>query len=158
MTKFQRFTLALLRIGLGVIYLYAGITKLVDPSWSAAGYIKNAKTFATFYMWLATPEVLPVVNFLNTWGLMLVGLSLVVGLFVRLSSFFGIMLMVLYYFPILAFPYVGAHSWLVDEHITYSLLLLLFIATAAGRYYGLDAWCAGLPICRRSPRLRRLFG
>ena len=29
-----------LRVSLGILFFYAGITKVIDLSWSAAGYIK----------------------------------------------------------------------------------------------------------------------
>ena len=46
--------------------------------------------------------------------------------------------MALYYLPILNFPYVGDHSFLVDEHVIYALALWLLIKTDAGKYKGMD--------------------
>lgn len=140
MTKFQKLSIFILRLSLGFLMFYAGITKVVDSSWSAAGYIKGAKAFSPFYNFLLSPSVLPVIDFLNEWGLTLLGISLIFGVFVRLSSMLGIVLMVLYYLPILKFPYVGDHSYLVDEHIIYSASLLLLMAFNAGRIFGFDGW------------------
>ena len=140
MTQFQKISLFLLRISLGWLMFYAGITKVLDPSWSAAGYLAGAKTFAGFYNWLLQPNILPAVNLLNEWGLTLLGVSLILGLFVRLSSVLGMTLMFLYYLPILQFPYPNPHSYIVDEHIIYILVLLFFIASKAGRAFGLDGW------------------
>ena len=53
------------RVAVGWIMLYAGLTKLVNPNWSAAGYLGNAKTFAGFYNWFLQPGVLPFTNFFN---------------------------------------------------------------------------------------------
>jgi len=80
------------------------------------------------------------------------------GIFVRLSSKLGAILMLLYYIPILKFPYVGTHSFLVDEHIIYVFLLLLLGELKAGRYWGLEKWCSNLPICSKYPKLRELLG
>lgn len=135
----QRIMLFALRLAMGWMMLYAGITKVLNPAWSAAGYLNGAKTFAGLYQWLLNPSVLPVVNFVNEWGLTLLGVSLIVGIFVRLTSALGAVLMLLYYFPVLAFPYAGEHSYIVDEHIIYALVLLLFVATRAGRIWGFDA-------------------
>lgn len=140
MTKFQKLSLLILRLSLGFLMFYAGITKILNPSWSAAGYLKGAKAFIPFYNFLLSPSVLPVINFINEWGLTLLGISLIAGVFVRLSSSLGIILMILYYLPILNFPYVGEHSYLVDEHIIYSSALLLLIAFNAGRIFGFDGW------------------
>lgn len=138
MTKLQRLSLLILRLSLGFLMFYAGITKIMNPSWSAAGYLKGAKAFSPFYDFLLTPSVLPVINLINEWGLTLLGISLILGIFVRLSSLLGIVLMILYYLPILNFPYVGEHSYLVDEHIIYSASLLLFMAFNAGKIFGID--------------------
>lgn len=158
MTKFQKFSLATLRITLGWMFFYAGITKILDPGWSAAGYLQGAKTFPGFYNLFLGPQVLPVVNFLNEWGLTLIGISFLLGVFVRLSSFFGAALMLLYYFPILDFPYPDAHSFLVDSHIIYASAVLLLGALRAGRVFGLENWCSNLPLCHRWYEARSWLG
>lgn len=140
MTTKQKLSLVLLRITLGWLMFYAGITKVLDPAWSAAGYIKGAHTFVGFYQWLLTPGILPIVNFLNAWGLTLLGVSLIVGIFVRLSSVLGAILMLLYYLAALKFPYPNEHAYLVDEHIIYILVLCVFFCMRAGRVWGIDSW------------------
>lgn len=142
---------------MGWVFLYAGIVKVLDPGWSAAGYLLNAKTFSGFYAWFAGPSILPAVNAINEWSLVLLGVSLLLGLFVRVSSVLGIVLMTLYYLPVLDFPYVG-HYLLIDDHIVFILILALLIQTRAGRILGLENWCSRLPICSRVPALRRLLG
>ena len=158
MSRFQKFSLVTLRLSMGWLMFYAGITKVLDPDWSAAGYLKGAKLFVGFYQWLLSPQVLPVINFINEWGLTLLGVSLILGVFVRLSSLFGAVLMLLYYLPILDFPYPNPHSFLVDEHIIYIFVLLLFASLKAGRVWGLENWCSNLPICSKFPRLREWLG
>lgn len=148
----------LLRISLGILFFYAGITKVVNPNWSAAGYLKGAKTLPELYNFFLQPSVLPVVNFVNEWGLTLLGVSLLLGIFVRLSSKLGVLLMLLYYIPILEFPYIGTHSFLVDEHIIYIFSLLVVGSAKAGRFLGLEKWCSSLPICSKYPKLRDLLG
>ena len=143
---------------MGWLFLYAGLTKLANPNWSAAGYLGNAKTFVGFYNWFLQPEILSSTNFINEWGLTLLGVSLITGALVRYSGYLGALLMLLYYFPILTFPYIAPHSFLVDEHIIFSLVLFLFAALKAGRRMGLDGWCAGLPICSKFPKVREILG
>ncbi|MBI2676503.1 MAG: DoxX family protein [Candidatus Yanofskybacteria bacterium] len=158
MTKFQKIFLFLLRLAMGWLMFYAGITKIINPSWSAEGYLKSAKTFAGLFNWFASPEILPVTNWLNEWGLTILGISLILGIFVRLTSIYGVVLMLLYYFPVLDFPYAGEHSFIIDEHIIYALVLLFFAAIRAGRVWGLENRCARLPICSKFPRLRNWLG
>lgn len=158
MTTYQQWSLFILRVATGWLMFYAGITKLLDPSWSAAGYLKSAKTFVGLYTWLSSPGMLPFINFINEWGLTLLGVSLILGLFVRLSAPLGALLMLLYYFPVLTFPTIGEHSYIVDEHLIYAAALLVLAAYRAGRVWGMERWCAGLPICRRLPKIRALLG
>src|SRR3989338_5411400 len=158
MTQYQKLFLALLRLSMGWLLFYAGITKVLDPTWSAAGYLKGAITFTGFYQWLASPQILPIINFINEWGLTLVGITLVLGVFVRLSAGLGAIMVILYYFQVLNFPNVGDHSYLIDEHIIYAVVLLLLGSFRAGRVWGLENWCSNLPICSKYPSLRKLLG
>src|SRR5688572_4152902 len=145
--------LAALRIALGWLFFYAGITKVLDSDWSAKGYLLGAKTFSGFYAWLASDGILPLIDFVNKWGLTLLGVSLILGVAVRLFSLFGAALMLLYWLPVLDFPRVG-HGYLVDDHVVYALVLLFFAAAKAGRWYGLEERCAKLPFCAKYPKLR----
>src|SRR3989344_8810091 len=116
----HKFLLTLLRVSLGWLFFYSGITKVLNPTWSAEGYIKGAQTFTATYQLFLQPQILPIVNILNEWGLTLLGVSLVLGVFVRVSSLLGAALMLLYYFAILQFPYPNPHAYIVDEHIIYA--------------------------------------
>ena len=133
----------LLRISLGWLFFYSGITKVFDPSWSVQSYIEGAKSFTFFYQWLAGSDILPLVDILNKWGQTFLGLSLIFGLFVRLASYLGIVLMLLYYLVILDFPYPNKNSFLVDQHVIYSIALLILSAFQAGRYFGFDGMVQG---------------
>ena len=132
---FKKISLFLLRIGMGVLFFWSGWIKIIDANWSAADYIASSKTFIDFYTWLLQPNILPIVNFLNEWGLTLIGAALILGVFVRLASFFGIIVMILYYLP----SYPTDHG-LVDEHIIYSLVFLVFTAFGAGKILTLNNW------------------
>lgn len=128
----------LLRLALGWLFLYAGITKVTNPEWTAKGFLENAKTFPEFYVWLASPNILPVVDFLNQWGLTLIGIVLILGILVRFSSYLGALMMLLYYFPHLAFPYIGEHSFIVDEHIIYALAFLALASMSSNHIWSLS--------------------
>jgi len=157
MNKLQRASLFLLRVSLGVMFFYAGITKVLNPAWSAEGYLKGAKAFDWFYAWLASGSVLPIINFVNEWGLTLLGVSLMLGIFVRLSSKLGAILMLLYYLP-LGFPYPNAHAFIVDEHVIYIFALLVLANFGAGKIWGFGNKCANLPVCKKFPRLHSWMG
>jgi thiosulfate dehydrogenase [quinone] large subunit len=97
MSKFQSYTLFALRITLGWLFFYAGWSKIVNPAWSAAGYLNASTTFTGFYQWLASPSILPVTNFLNEWGLTMIGLGLILGVFTRIATYAGMLLLAFYY-------------------------------------------------------------
>lgn len=157
MNRFQKLTLIALRLTLGWLFFYAGITKVLESSWSAAEYLNNAKAFTGFYGWLASPGILPVTSFVNEWGLTLLGVSLILGVGVRLASYLGAAMMILYWLP-LGLPHPNEHAYVVDDHVIYAAGLLVLAAMRAGRTFGLENWCSRLPICSRYPKLRRLVG
>lgn len=126
-----KLSLTALRVGLGWLFFYAGIIKVLDPAWSAAPYLARAQTFPEFFLRLASPENIGWVNFVNEWALVLIGFALLVGVEVRLASLLGGILMFLYWLPVLNFPLIGEHSFIIDEHIIY--LLALGVLWAAHR-------------------------
>ena len=157
-SRFQKVSLLLLRLSLGWLFFYSGLTKILDPDWTSAGYLAGAKTFTGFYTWLSSPDIIIVTNFLNEWGQLLIGIALILGIFTRFASIMGVLLMALYYLPILNFPYPNAHAFIVDEHVIYAFALLVLASFRAGRTFGLENWCAKLPICSRFPRLSNWLG
>lgn len=137
----QKIILFALRLSLGWIFLYSGVTKIMDPGWSAEGYLKTAQTLPSLFHWFANPQNIVWVNFLNQWGQTLVGLALVSGVFIRIAASSGILLMILYYLPTLNFPYAGrgTSSFIVDQHFIFILVFFLLWAFDAGRYWGLKS-------------------
>lgn len=139
MKKTTKFFLVALRVVLGGVFFYAGISKVLDPEWSAEGFLKGADFLSGFFSWLALPSNIVWVDFLNQWGLTLIGVSLIIGLLVRYSSIFGMLMMALYYIPELStFPYIGEHSYIVDDHIVYIMAFGVLMSMCAGNYFGLD--------------------
>ena len=136
----KKLSMFMLRVATGWLMLYAGITKILDPEWSATGYLQYAKTFPDFFQWFLQPDILPITNFINEWGLTLLGVSLILGAAVRFSSVLGLLLMLLYYLPVLEFPYIAPYYYLIDDHIIYALVLGVLAAFQAGRVWGLDSF------------------
>jgi len=98
--------LTIIRAAIGWHFLYEGFSKLFMENWTAQSYLANATGFLSgFYHWLASGESLvQVVDFLNVYGLILIGLALFLGLFIRIASAGGVLLLLLYYF---AYPPFG---------------------------------------------------
>src|SRR5262249_9387522 len=70
--------------------------QVFNPKFSAATFLSHTKTFHDVYAVLATPAADPVLTFLVSYGHLLIGLSLLVGLMVRVSAAFGVALLVMY--------------------------------------------------------------
>ena len=128
--------IVLLRIAIGWHFLYEGLTKLLDPAWTAAGYLRSSQwLLADTFRWMAeTPPVLTWVNLLNVWGLMLIGIALMLGIFTRAASLAGILLLALYY--VAHPPLVGVEqaiaegSYLIVNKNVVEMIALLVLAIA----------------------------
>jgi thiosulfate dehydrogenase [quinone] large subunit len=145
-TRLQMFALALLRILIGWHFLYEGVAKLMKPTWSASGFLLQARgPFSGLFHWMAnSPEVLRYVNLLNIWGLILIGAGLMLGCLTRTASGAGLLLILLYYFcnP----PFVGyfyslpseGNYLIINKNLVEAAALLVTLALCSGRFYGVD--------------------
>ncbi len=115
---------------------FAGFEKVLDPAWTAKGFLLGAKTFPDFYVWFALPANTWWVDPLNAWGILLVGVALLLGLGVRLASLCGAALMTLYYFPQITFPYVP-HGYIVDDHIIYAAAFIFLALLPHKEHFGI---------------------
>jgi thiosulfate dehydrogenase [quinone] large subunit len=148
---FQLTALVALRILVGWHFLYEGFAKLTNPYWTSAGYLQASQgPFAGLFEALsAHPAVLGVVDHLNQWGLLLIGLALIVGSLTRLAAVAGIALLSLYYLA--APPLPGLESMIPTEG-SYLLVnkvlveigaLLVLLAFPTSHLIGLDHLFAG---------------
>ena len=124
-----------LRLLLGWFMFFAGIEKVLDPSWTAQGFLLSAKTFPALYSWFAEPMNLWWSDPLNAWGITLVGVALLLGIAVRPAAWFGAVLMILYYFPHNVFPSVP-HGFIVEEHIIYAAAFILVALLPSAQQFG----------------------
>lgn len=152
-----RVTMFLLRIGIGWVFFYAGWSKVVTfftaaKDWTAAGYLTHLPgPFADFFSGMAGNAL---VGNLNAYGLLLVGIALIFGVLVRWAAFWGIAIMLLYFFS--GFP--PEHAFVIDDHIIYSLVLLVLAAVGAGRVWGLDEAIENSGFVKSNPWLLKLLG
>ena len=96
------YLLVLLRVAIGWHFLYEGLSKLLTPGWSAEGYLLSSTGFlsSTFRALAMDESALAIVNFLNIWGLILIGLGLFLGFMTKWVQFGGIFLLAMYYLAI----------------------------------------------------------
>ena len=139
----SRTLILLLRLALAWVFLYAASHQVLVANFSIAGFLNSTKTFHGLFAPFTAPGVVGIVSFLVAYGHLLIGLSLLSGLFIRVSAVFGIGLMLVYWMAHMDFPYISdTNNLLVDEHIVFALVLGLLIAKHAGHIVGLDGWLA----------------
>jgi thiosulfate dehydrogenase [quinone] large subunit len=148
MTTSQKLSLVALRLAIGWHFLYEGIAKLANPNWTSAGFLLDSGGFLKqFFIFLASdPGVLKVVDLMNIWGLILIGLGLILGLFTRTAIISGITLLVFYYLshpPFVGLKYAvpSDGSYLVvNKMVVESLALAVLLAFPTWKDWGLDRW------------------
>ena len=138
--------ITVLRVFVGWHFLYEGLTKLNSAGWSAAGYMKQARgPFAEFFRWVAAnPNMLDHANTVTMWGLTIVGVLLILGLFTRLASLGGIGFILLFYLcnpPFIGYfysiPSEGSYL-IVNKNLVEVCALAVIYFTGSGRFAGLD--------------------
>jgi thiosulfate dehydrogenase [quinone] large subunit len=138
--------ITLLRIVVGWHFLYEGIAKMTAASWSAAGYMRVSRgPFSPFFHWIAgNPQLLDTVNRVTMYGLAIVGVLLIVGLFTRLAAIGGIAFVLLFYLcnpPFVGYfysiPSEGSYL-IVNKNLVEVGALAVIGLTRSGLFAGLD--------------------
>jgi thiosulfate dehydrogenase [quinone] large subunit len=146
LSRAQMAAVVVLRVLIGWHFLYEGLSKLTNPSWSAAGYLSQARgpLAGLFRGMAADPGVLANVNLLNRWGLTAIGLGLVLGCFTRLASASGLLVILLFYMcnpPFVGYfysiPTEGSYM-IVNKNLVEAAALAVVFVTGSGRAAGLD--------------------
>jgi thiosulfate dehydrogenase [quinone] large subunit len=150
----QQFGLVLLRTLVGWHFLYEGVFKLWRPAWtrdgtllapwSSAGYLRaaNGPLAGVFHRLAASPS-LPTIDHLLAIGLVLVGLSLMLGLFTQAGCVGALTLLAMFYLS--SIPTRGLHDpgnegayLIVNKNLVEAAAVLAVLAFRTGRIAGLD--------------------
>tara|TARA_R110002050_G_scaffold300778_2_gene472572 strand:+ start:13778 stop:14293 length:516 start_codon:yes stop_codon:yes gene_type:complete len=149
-TNLQLTTLVLLRLLIGWHLLYEGISKLVNPGWSSIGFLRESQWILSgFAKWIASnSSVLSAVDFLNTWGLIAIGIGLILGLLTRTAAIAGTLLLLMYYFnnaPIIGIEYsipAEGNNLIVSKTLIEAVALMAIVVFPTSSIIGLDALIA----------------
>ena len=138
----------ILRLYAGWEWLKAGWEKVINPAWVGAqagtalsGFLKNAESLATgahpavqsWYAWFIEHVVMPNVtvwSYVVSFGELLVGVALILGIFTGIAAFFG---------GFMNANYLLAGS-VSTNPILYTLAILLLLAWKTAGWWGLDRW------------------
>lgn len=161
-------TIALSRLALGFIFLWAFldkliglgyttcldaktgvVTKLCKSAWleggsPTSGFLKNAVSgpFEGVFNSLAG---LALIDWLFMLGLCLIGLSLILGIGIKVATTSGVVLMLLMWLSMLP----PQNNPALDEHIIYGLLLVIICLSNNQQVWGLGRWWGKQNIVRR---------
>jgi len=152
---------AILRLAMGWIFLWAfadklwglGFATVAEKAWLSGasptlGFLKfgTIGPLASFYQGLAGQAW---VDWLYMAGLALMGISLILGIGVKIASSAGVLFMLLLYgavFPIENNPFL-------DEHLVYALVLIGLAGSQSGQTLGLGKWWWNTALVKKFPIL-----
>lgn len=157
------------RIVVGVIFLWAGLAKILGSSeaFDASGFLSFAtggtlgwpfvaagaegpfNPTQSIWTGLAGNETaMSIINILVPYGQIGIGVGLILGLLTRFSAAMGTLMMLFFFLAAWEFEH-----GIVNQHLTYAVVTFGLGLIGAGNYYGLDASIGQ----NFSPTLRRWF-
>ncbi len=150
-----------LRVGLGMIFLWAffdkvfglGFSTAPDKSWlngvsPTVGFLKfgTKGPFAEFFRGIAGN---PAVDLLFMAGLLLIGAALLLGIGMKIAGYSGALMLVLMWLAVLP----PEHHPFLDDHIIYAIALCGLAHTKAGQWFGLGGRWANTSLVKKFPFL-----
>lgn len=149
--------IGLLRISIGFIFLWAFFDKLFglgfatawDKSWLAGssptfGFLKFG-TYGPFKPLFESLAGNLVVDYIFMFGLLGVGLALVLGIARKITALSGTLLLFLMWLALLP----PKNNPILDEHIIYILALQLLLQLRSGEVFGLANWWENTPLVKK---------
>ena len=147
--------IAVLRVGVGIIFLWAGLEKILAPEpFDASGFLQFGTAGSlgwpfvtgevaegtvfnpTHDFWVALSEnesAMALINVLVPYGQLGIGVGLILGLLTRFSSAMGTLMMLFFFVAAWDFEF-----GIVNQHLTYALVTAFLGLIGAGNWYGLD--------------------
>ncbi len=157
----QKYIWAILRISMGWIFLWAFLDKLLglgfstspQNSWIAGGsptygFLSNTKGVLSPFFQSLSNSVL--IEWLFMLGLLFVGLTLILGVLVKLGSYSGALMMFLIWLSVIP----PTSNPFLDSHIIYILVLIGISLSDAGKVFGFGKFWASLRFIKKHPILK----
>ena len=146
--QFQFYGLVTLRFLIGWHFLYEGISKLLNPYWSSAAYLLDSKWIfsGVAKTIVSNPNLLTISDYVNMWGLTIVGISLMFGIFSRYGSLLGMGFILLYYLfapPLVGLEYGKPNEGsyiIVNKNLIEACALWILYSFPTSQHVGLDSF------------------
>jgi thiosulfate dehydrogenase [quinone] large subunit len=134
------------RLAVGWLFLYEVLAKHLTPAGTSAPCLEASYGICSglFHCLASSPGLVRVVDLWNIWGVILIGLALILGCSSRLATASGIVLLALYYLaqpPMIQTDYgipEEGHHLLVNKSVVELAVLTIFVALPSGTLWGLD--------------------
>lgn len=135
-SKAQITWLIILRLFIGWHFMYEGMVKIVNPKWTSLPYLLDSKgPLSSFFVQLTQDDSLMIlINFVNEWALLLIGIGLTLGCLFRLSAVGGMILLAMYTLSHPSFigasymmPFEGSYLWIDKNMVELAALGLLCV-------------------------------
>lgn len=145
-SKIQLNVLVVLRLLIGWHFLYEGLLKLFNPSWTSAGYLRSAEgLFKPLFTWLGSGSMVGISDVLVTIALIGIGLSLMLGLFSKIGAIGGMVLLAMFYLAHPSFPGMSAgvaegNYLIVNKNLIELFALAVLYLFPTSQYVGLDMY------------------
>ena len=144
--QYQFYGLVTLRFLIGWHFLYEGISKLLNPYWSSAAYLLDSKWIFSGLAntIVSNPNLLTLSDYINMWGLTLVGVSLIFGIYSRYGSLVGMGFIMLYYLfapPLVGLEYGKPNEGsyiIVNKNLIEACALWVLYSFPTSQHIGLD--------------------
>ncbi len=149
----------ILRVAMGWMFLWAfldkvfglGFATVPEKAWIQGGsptfgFLKfgSKGPFTDFFQLLAGQ---PVVDWLFMLGLLFIGLALILGIFMKIASYSGALMVFLMWLAVLP----PEHNPFLDDHLIYVVLLIALGIIKAGQYFGLGKWWTKTKFVKKYP-------
>ncbi len=159
MLRKDQYAWVFLRLGMGWIFLWAFLDKLLGLGFSTAagkswlagvsptfGFLSSAThgPFAGVFQGMAGSAF---VDWLFMLGLLLVGTSLILGIGIRIAAYSGSLIMLLMWLA--ALP--PKNNPFLDDHVIYLIILLGLSSVRAWQWFGFGSWWSKTPIVKKYP-------
>lgn len=153
---------SLVRVTLGFIFFWAFIDKLLglgfattsEKSWlqgvsPTAGFLQFGThgVFAPFFHMIAGNLI---VDWLFMGGLLGIGIALLLGIGMKIAGYSGAILVTLMYLSLVP----SENNPLVDEHIVYFFIFLIFTTGEIGTRFSLSNSWKNTPLVKKYPMLQ----
>lgn len=147
-SKPQLISLVTLRVVIGWYFLYEGLAKFFSPNWTSYGYLMDSQgAFASIFKSLATnPTLMNVADIVTIYGLIIIGLCLILGVFSKWASVGALIFLAMFYIshpPSISAQYIlrpeGSYLW-IDKNTIAFFAIIVLLCFPTSNIIGIDRY------------------